>query len=73
MIRSFLALYRLDLGIETAHLLTMNLSLPDQKYPTAEQRARSISASTNGSAPSARFAAPPLRAASRSAVAWPCD
>jgi predicted permease len=39
MIRSFLALYRLDLGIETAHLLTMNLSLPDQKYPTAERRA----------------------------------
>ena len=39
MIRSFLALYRLDRGIETAHLLTMNLSLPDRKYPTAERRA----------------------------------
>lgn len=39
MIRSFLALYRLDLGIETAHLLTMNLSLPDRKYPTDERRA----------------------------------
>ena len=39
MIRSFLALYRLDLGIETAHLLTMNVSLPDRKYPTAERRA----------------------------------
>ena len=39
MIRSFLALYRLNLGIETAHLLTMNLSLPDRKYPTDERRA----------------------------------
>jgi putative ABC transport system permease protein len=39
MIRSFLALYRLDLGIETSHLLTMNLELPDRKYPTPEQRA----------------------------------
>ncbi len=28
MMRSFLALYRLDIGVETAHLLTMNLTLP---------------------------------------------
>ena len=39
MIRSFLTLYRLDLGIETAHLLTMNLTLPDRKYPTPDERA----------------------------------
>ncbi len=39
MMRSFLALYRLDPGIETAHLLIMNLSLPDRKYPTPERRA----------------------------------
>jgi putative ABC transport system permease protein len=39
MIRSFLALYRLDAGIETAHLQTLNLSLPDQKYPTPDARA----------------------------------
>jgi predicted permease len=39
MMRSFLTLYRLDLGIETAHLLTMNLQLPERKYPTPEQRA----------------------------------
>jgi putative ABC transport system permease protein len=39
MMRSFLALYRLDPGIETAHLLIMNLSLPDRKYPTLERRA----------------------------------
>jgi predicted permease len=38
MIRSFLTLYRLDLGIETSHLLTMALQLPDRKYPTPEQR-----------------------------------
>jgi len=36
--RSFLALYRLDLGIETSHLLTMQLALPDRKYPAIEQR-----------------------------------
>jgi putative ABC transport system permease protein len=39
MVRSFLMLYRLDLGVETAHLLTMNLALPERKYPTPEQRA----------------------------------
>src|SRR5262249_11722336 len=39
MIRSFLSLYRLDIGVETAHLLTMNLVLPERKYTTTEQRA----------------------------------
>ena len=39
MMRSFLMLYRLDIGVETAHLLTLNLVLPDRKYPTPEQRA----------------------------------
>jgi hypothetical protein len=38
MMRSFLALYRLDLGVETSHLLTMRLQLPNRKYPTPEQR-----------------------------------
>jgi putative ABC transport system permease protein len=38
MMRSFLALYRLDLGIETSHLLTMRLYLPMTKYPKAEPR-----------------------------------
>ena len=38
MMRSFLKLYRLDLGIETSHLLTMRLTLPNQKYPTPEHR-----------------------------------
>ena len=39
MMHSFLTLYRLDVGVETAHLLTLNLVLPDRKYPTPEQRA----------------------------------
>jgi putative ABC transport system permease protein len=38
MMRNFMNVYRLDLGIETAHLLTMSLSLPDQRYPAVEQR-----------------------------------
>jgi predicted permease len=38
MMRSFLNLYRLDVGIETAQLLTVRLALPTQKYPTPEQR-----------------------------------
>ena len=38
MMRSFLNLYRLDVGIETSQLLTMRLNLPNQKYPTPEQR-----------------------------------
>ena len=38
MIRSFLSLYRLDLGIETSHLLLLRLELPDRKYSSPEQR-----------------------------------
>jgi predicted permease len=38
MMRSFLNLYRLDVGIETGQLLTVRLALPTQKYPTPEQR-----------------------------------
>ena len=38
MIRNFLTLYRFDLGIDTSQLLTMNLALPDRKYPSLEQR-----------------------------------
>jgi putative ABC transport system permease protein len=40
MMRSFLTLYRLDVGVETKHLLTMRLALPAQKYPTVDQRRR---------------------------------
>jgi putative ABC transport system permease protein len=38
MMRSFLALYRADLGIDTAHLLTARISLPLTKYPKLEPR-----------------------------------
>ena len=38
MMRNFLTMYRMDLGIETAHLMTMSLNLPERKYPSLEQR-----------------------------------
>ena len=38
MMRSFLALYRTDFGIDTSHLLTMRLNLPLTKYPRREPR-----------------------------------
>ena len=38
MMRSFLNLYRMDIGIDTSHLLTMRLGLPDRRYSTPEQR-----------------------------------
>jgi putative ABC transport system permease protein len=39
MMRSFMALYRMDLGFETSQLLTMRLALPLTKYPRAAPRA----------------------------------
>ena len=38
MVRSFLALYRLDLGIDGARLIVMQLTLPERKYATLETR-----------------------------------
>jgi predicted permease len=38
MMRSFMTLYQRDVGVETSHLLTMRLQLPNRKYPTPEQR-----------------------------------
>ncbi len=38
MMRNFVTLYSLDLGIDTSRLLSMNLALPDRKYPAVEQR-----------------------------------
>ena len=38
MIRSFLALYQVDVGIETSAITTMRLVLPPQEYPTPESR-----------------------------------
>jgi putative ABC transport system permease protein len=38
MMRSFLALYRFDIGVDTAHVTTMRLTLSGQKYATPETR-----------------------------------
>ena len=38
MMRNFVTMYRLDLGVDTSKLLTMSLQLPDRKYPALEQR-----------------------------------
>jgi putative ABC transport system permease protein len=38
MMRSFLAHYRMDTGVDTTRLLLMNLSLPDRKYHTHDER-----------------------------------
>jgi len=38
MVRSFLKLYTLDLGIRTEHLMTMRMELPETKYPNAAAR-----------------------------------
>src|SRR5579872_4511940 len=38
MIRSFLNLYTIDLGIKTEHLMTMRMVLPTNKYPTPNAR-----------------------------------
>jgi predicted permease len=37
LIRSFLTVYRLDLAVDTTHLTTMALRLPEAKYPRPEQ------------------------------------
>jgi predicted permease len=38
MMRNFMTMYRMNIGVETSQLLTMTLSLPDAKYPALEQR-----------------------------------
>jgi len=38
MMRNFVTMYSLDLGIDTAKLLVMRLALPERKYPALEQR-----------------------------------
>ncbi|MGH7343014.1 MAG: ABC transporter permease, partial [Candidatus Rokuibacteriota bacterium] len=40
MMRSFVAMYRLDLGIDTSRLLVMQLTLNDRKYPTQDAKRR---------------------------------
>jgi len=38
MMRSFMAMYRLDLGVDASRLLTMQLSFPIRKFPTTAER-----------------------------------
>jgi predicted permease len=38
MLRSFLSMYRLDIGIDTSRLLTMSLMFPARKYPDFDDR-----------------------------------
>jgi predicted permease len=38
MIRSFLKLYSLNIGVDTSHMLTMSVQLPNAKYTTSDQR-----------------------------------
>jgi putative ABC transport system permease protein len=38
MIRSFLKLYSMDIGVDTSRMLTMRMTLAEKKYPTPEPR-----------------------------------
>jgi predicted permease len=38
MIRSFVKMYTMDIGIRTDHLMQMRMQLPDSKYPTPDVR-----------------------------------
>jgi putative ABC transport system permease protein len=38
MIRSFMKLYSMNIGVDTTRMLTMRLGLPEKKYPTPEKR-----------------------------------
>ena len=40
MMRSFLAAYSMDIGLDTSRLLTMQMILPNRKYPKHEDRVR---------------------------------
>jgi predicted permease len=40
MMRSFLAAYSMDMGLDTSRLLTMQMILPNRKYPQQEDRVR---------------------------------
>ena len=44
MVRSFLKLYTFDLGIDTAHLMTMRADLPSTKFDTPEKRRQQFEA-----------------------------
>jgi predicted permease len=44
MVRSFLKLYTLDLGVDSDHLLTMRAELPAKKYESPDQRRQAFDA-----------------------------
>ena len=44
MVRSFLKLYSLDLGVDADHLLTMRAELPAKKYESPDQRRQAFDA-----------------------------
>jgi putative ABC transport system permease protein len=44
MLRSFLTMYRMDIGIQTAHMMTTNTIIPARKYPGWEDRTRFLQA-----------------------------
>jgi len=44
MLRSFLTMYRMDIGIQTAHLVTSGMIIPARKYPGWEDRTRFLQA-----------------------------
>ena len=44
MLRSFLTMYRMDIGIQTDHLVTSNMIIPARKYPGWEDRTRFLQA-----------------------------
>ena len=60
MIRSFMTLYAVDIGINTDRLMTMRLQLPDVEVRGRRRRAaRSSSGSSPGSPPSPASRPPP--------------
>jgi putative ABC transport system permease protein len=44
MLRSFLTMYRMDIGIQTAHMITSGMIIPARKYPSWEDRTRFLQA-----------------------------
>ncbi len=44
LLRSFLTMYRMDIGIQTARLITTGMILPARKYPGWEDRTRFLQA-----------------------------
>ena len=44
MLRSFLTMYQMDIGIQTAHLVTSGMIIPARKYPGWEDRTRFLQA-----------------------------